>query len=151
VVSPGAKIEWIEKIDRIDRIDRIKLKKMDKSENWLKFKIDLRNRLRAFVLEVVQIVSSLPNTTPARVLGYQLMKSGTSAYANYRAALRAKSKAEFYNKLSLVVEGTDASESFLDLLIESGILKNEKINFLHNESLELIKILASLRKSITEN
>jgi four helix bundle protein len=124
---------------------------MDRSEDWLNFKIDLRNKLRAFVLEVVQVVSSLPNTTPARVLGYQLMKSGTSAYANYRAALRAKSKAEFYNKISLVVEETDASESFLDLLIESGILKNEKVNLLHKDSQELIKILASLRKSITVN
>lgn len=124
---------------------------MDKSEDWLKFKIDLRNRLRTFVLEIIQIVSSLPNTTPSRVLGYQLMKSGTSTYANYRAALRARSKAEFYNKLSIVVEEADASESFLDLLIESGILKNEKVNLLHNESLELIKILASLRKSISEN
>ena len=117
VVGPDAKIE---------KIDRIKFKNMDKSEDWLKFKIDLRNRLRVFVLEVVQIVSSLPDTTSARLLGYQLMKSATSAYANYRATLRAKSKAEFFNKLSVGVEYADASESYSDQLTESGILKMKK-------------------------
>ena len=66
-------------------------------------------------------------------------------YANYRAALRGRSKAEFFSKLSIVVEEADETEMWLDLIISSGLLANDFLKEMHNESLELLKILASMR------
>ncbi len=66
----------------------------------------------------------------------------------YRAALRGRSKAEFFSKLCISVEEADESEMWLDILIESNISKDQKIKILHKESLEILKVLAHLRKTI---
>ncbi len=71
--------------------------------------------------------------------------------ANYRAVLRARSKAELYNKLSIVVEETDVAEMWLELLIESKISNNEDTLKLHSESLELPKILQQYVKNYQSN
>lgn len=70
-------------------------------------------------------------------------------YANYRAALRGRSKAEFFSKLSIVVEEADETEMWLELLITSGIMESDYIKKLPVESLELLKILANMRKNLT--
>lgn len=72
-------------------------------------------------------------------------------YANYRAALRSRSKAEFFSKLSIVVEEADETEMWLDLLITSGILTTETVNQLHQESIELLKILSTMRKKLSQS
>lgn len=90
----------------------------------------------------------LDNGTAGKVINYQLTKSGTSTYANYRAALRRRSKAEFYSKLSITVEEADETELWLDLLISSEIINDANILELHTESLEIVKILASMRKRL---
>lgn len=90
----------------------------------------------------------LPDTTQARVIKYQLTKSGTSMYANFRAAMRGRSKAEFYSKLCISVEEADETEMWHDLLIESPILDNEYIATLHDEALQLVKILATMRSRL---
>ena len=90
----------------------------------------------------------LDNGTAGKVINYQLTKSGTSTYANYRAALRGRSKAEFYSKLSITVEEADETELWLDLLISSEIINDANILELHAESLEIVKILASMRKRL---
>ena len=93
--------------------------------DWIKYKVEIRDRLRAFSLKILELSEMLPNTKRANVINYQITKSGTSSYANYRAALRGRSKAEFFSKLSISVEEGDETEMWLDLIISSKILNND--------------------------
>jgi len=120
---------------------------MDKNE-WLEYKIKIRERLRLFSLNILKLSEMLDKTTRGKVVNYQITKSGTSVYANYRAALRGRSKAEFFSKLSISVEEGDETEMWLDLIISSGILTNNFVNELHKESVEILKILAKMRKNL---
>ncbi|KEO75921.1 four helix bundle protein [Anditalea andensis] len=119
------------------------------NSNWVLYKIEVRDRLRKFALGILALSDKYPKSTRGNVINYQLTKSGTSMYANYRAALRARSKAEFFSKLSIVVEEADETEIWLELLITSGILENENTKDLHLESTELLKILANMRKNLS--
>jgi four helix bundle protein len=119
--------------------------------DWVAYKIQVRERLREFALGVLKLSELLPENARGKVLNYQLTKSGTSMYANYRAALRSRSKAEFFSKLSIVVEEADETEMWLDLLIASKILANEQAIGLYNESLELVKILSAMRKRVEKD
>lgn len=121
------------------------------NEGWLQYKIDIRERLRDFSLAILSLSESIPVNTRGKVINYQITKSGTSMYANYRAALRSRSKAEFFSKLSIVVEEADETEMWLELLLASDILKNETVKAIHAESLELLKILSSMRKKLSNS
>ena len=119
------------------------------NDDWLKYKILIRERLREFVLNILKLSEMLPDTKRSRVLNYQITKSGTSVYANYRAALRGRSKAEFFSKLSISVEESDETEMWLELIFCSEILDNTFIRNLHTESIELLKILSNMRKKLS--
>ena len=121
---------------------------MDNAD-WLSYKIQIRDRLRAFTLELLKLSELMPNSTRGRILNNQLTRSGSSMYANYRAALRARSKKEFFAKLSISVEEADETEMWLDIVIASGLISSEFARILYNESLELLKILASMRKRVS--
>ncbi len=116
--------------------------------DWVKYKIEIRERLRIFALKILELSEQLPKSKRANVINYQITKSGISMYANYRAALRGRSKAEFFSKLSITVEESDETEMWLDLLISSKIFKGEFIEDLHAESIELIKILSTMRSKV---
>jgi four helix bundle protein len=118
------------------------------NNNWVAYKIQLRERLKIFVLQILELSEQIPNSTRGRIINNQLTKSGTSVYANYRASLRARSKAEFFAKLSITVEEADETEMWLNLLIDANISNTEFTKTLHAESLELIKMLASMRKGL---
>ncbi|MBS1749262.1 MAG: four helix bundle protein [Bacteroidetes bacterium] len=118
-------------------------------ENWIKYKIEIRERIRLFALDILKLSEKILFTTGTKVINYQITKSGTSVYANYRAALRGRSKAEFFSKLSISVEEADETEMWLELLISSGIYIDEFAKKLHEESLEILKILSSLRKRLS--
>lgn len=118
------------------------------SNEWLEYKIQVRDRLRKFALNILKLSEMFPNSQRGRIVNNQLTRSGTSVYANYRAALRGRSKREFFSKLSIVVEEADETEMWLDLIIESKIMVNELTIEMYNESLELIKVLASMRKKL---
>ncbi|WP_163324389.1 four helix bundle protein [Draconibacterium mangrovi] len=119
------------------------------NQSWLDYKIQIRDRLKEFALKIIELSEMLPSSERGRVLNKQLIRSGTSVYANYRAALRGRSKAEFFSKLSIVVEEADETEMWLDLIVSSGILTTSFIKDLHKESFELLKILASMRKRLS--
>ncbi|NLU39729.1 MAG: four helix bundle protein [Bacteroidales bacterium] len=112
----------------------------------IEFRENLKIRLRQFVLDLIKLCKSLPKEVDAITLKKQLLRSGSSVYANYRAANRARSKAEFFSKLSIVVEEADETEMWLDLLIHSNISNNSETIKLYNESLEILKIMATIRK-----
>src|SRR5246127_873007 len=94
----------------------------------------LRDRTKAFALRVIRLFRSLPYKTDTQVLGKQLLRCGTSVAANYRAVCRARSKAEFIARMGIVAEEADEAVLWLELLIESGILKSELTEGLLNEA-----------------
>ena len=123
----------------------LKQKIMENNE-WLEYKIQIRERLRIFALQILELSEKFPNSNRGRILNNQITRSGSSMYANYRAALRGRSKAEFFAKLSISVEEADETEMWLDLILTSGIITSSIVKQMHIESLELLKILASMRK-----
>jgi four helix bundle protein len=82
---------------------------------------DMKRRTRRFALEAIKLVESLPKGRTTEVLGKQLVRSGTSVGANYRAACRAKSPADFISKMGTVEEEADESAYWLELLVDSGL------------------------------
>jgi four helix bundle protein len=114
----------------------------------IQFREELKLRLRKFVLDLLKLCQEIPYSKESNIITKQLLRSGSSVYANYRAANRACSKAEFFSKISIVVEEADETEMWLDLLIHSDIHNTPETIRLHNESLEILKIMASARKNI---
>ena len=103
-------------------------------------KQDLKQRTKQFALRVIRLVESLPRNRTAEVIGRQLLRSGTSVGANYRAACRAKSRADFISKMGTVEEEADESLYWMELLIEAGIVKQELLAPLMQEADELLAI-----------
>ncbi|HKH97586.1 MAG TPA: four helix bundle protein [Candidatus Sulfotelmatobacter sp.] len=108
---------------------------------------ELRDRTKAFALRVIRLFRSLPYRTDTQVLGKQLLRCGTSVAANYRAACRARSKAEFIARIAVVAEEADEAVLWLELLIESGIIKSEMTVALLKEAKELAAILTASRET----
>ena len=108
---------------------------------------ELRDRTKAFALRVIRLFRSLPYKTDTQVLGKQLLRCGTSVAANYRAVCRARSKAEFIARLGIAAEEADEAVLWLELLIESGIVKSEMTEELLKEARELAAILTASRQT----
>jgi four helix bundle protein len=108
---------------------------------------DLVKRAKDFALEVIRLSTQLPKTPEARVLGKQIVRSGTSVAANYRAVCRARSRAEFIAKLGTVVEEADETVFWLELLIESGISQDNRATILLREAKELLAIFSASRRT----
>ncbi|MGA2855285.1 MAG: four helix bundle protein [Candidatus Sulfotelmatobacter sp.] len=104
---------------------------------------DLKLRTKEFALRVVRLYRALPPREEARTIGKQLLRSGTSIGANYRAACRARSRAEFVAKLGIVLEEADETVFWLELMQESGILSAQKLTPLTQEARELTAIFVS--------
>ncbi len=81
---------------------------------------EMKKRTKAFALRVVRLVEVLPATRTADVIGKQLLRCGTSVGANYRAACRARSQADFISKMGIVEEEADETIYWIELLVESG-------------------------------
>ena len=105
---------------------------------------DLRARTKEFALRIIRLYTSLPKTTEAQVLGKQVLRSGTSVGAHYHEGSRAKSDADFINKIEGALQELDETAYWLELLVESGIVKAEKLETLIKETDELIAILVTI-------
>ena len=103
-------------------------------------KEEMKRRTKQFALRVIRLVESLPRGRTADVIGGQLLRSGTSVGANYRAACRAKSAADFISKMGTVEEEADESLYWMELLVEAGIVLSEKLDALMKEADELVAI-----------
>ena len=119
---------------------------MENSEK-IAYREMLKGRLRKFSLNLIELSQKTPFNSESKVLMNQLLRSGTSVYANYRASCRARSKAEFFSKLSIVVEEADETEMWLDLVIASKVNDSDLAKELWAESLEILKIMATARKN----
>ena len=104
---------------------------------------DLKARTKEFGLRVIRLVETLPKTRTADVLGRQLLRSGTSVGANYRAACRGRSAAEFQAKLGIVEEEADESAYWIEMLTDAGLVKTSLIEPLLREANELTAIIVS--------
>ena len=104
---------------------------------------DLKKRTKEFALRILKLVDALPKTTAGRALAAQLVRSGTSVAANYRAARRAKSTAHFLSKLGDVEEEADETLLWLELLEESGIAPASRLTALRQEANELVAIIVA--------
>jgi len=109
---------------------------------------DLKVRTKAFALRIIRLYSSLPKTTEAQVIGKQVLRSGTSVGAHYHEAQRAKSDADFINKIEGALQELDETGYWLELLAESGIVAAKKLTALHTETNELIAILVTIAKKV---
>jgi four helix bundle protein len=103
-------------------------------------KEEMQQRTQQFALRVIRLVNSLPKAKTAQVIGHQLLRSATSVGANYRAACRAKSTADFISKMGTVEEEADESLYWMELLVEAGIVKQENLEPLMQEADELAAI-----------
>ena len=108
---------------------------------------ELKQRTKQFALRVMKLVGALPHGSVARTIGNQLVRSSTSVGANYRAACRGRSKAEFVAKLGIVVEEADESAYWLELIIEGQLLAANLIEPLLQEANELTAIMVASRKT----
>jgi len=110
-------------------------------------KKDLIARAKKFALRIIQLVDALPKTTVGYAIGKQIVRSGTSIAANYRSAQRARSKQEFISKLGIVIEETDETLFWLEIIMESGLIGKKRIESLYKESEELLSIFCQIRIS----
>ena len=108
---------------------------------------ELKKRTKQFALRVFRLVEALPKTFAGKASAMQLVRSGSSIGANYRAACRGRSKAEFRAKLGTVIEEADESAYWLELIIEGELLEKTKVEALLNEANELVAIMVASRKS----
>jgi four helix bundle protein len=104
---------------------------------------ELQDRTKRFAVAVVQFCSQVPKTEAARIIGRQLLGAGTSVAANYRAACRARSAADFISKISVVLEETDETLFWLELLVDAGIIEARLVSSLSAECRELLKIFSA--------
>jgi four helix bundle protein len=111
-------------------------------------KPDLKIRTKEFALRIIRLYTSLPKTTEAPVLGKQILRSGTSIGAQYREAQRAKSDADFINKVEGSLQELDETAYWLELLKDSGMYSGEKLNPLLKETDELTAISVSIVKKV---
>ncbi|WP_338875263.1 four helix bundle protein [Spirosoma sp. SC4-14] len=113
----------------------------------IEFVQQMQQRTKDFSLRTIRLFRALPKTDEAKIIGKQLLRSATSVGANYRAVCRARSQAEYFAKLSIVVEEADESLFWMELLTEAEIVRLEKLNNLMNEASELLAIFSSARKN----
>lgn len=108
---------------------------------------DLAARTKAFALRILKLADSMPRTLTAEILARQIARSGTSTATNYRAAQRARSKAEFISKLSIVHEEADETCLWIELIEESGMVTSKKLAALKTEANELTAIFVTSLKT----
>ena len=103
----------------------------------------LKQRTKDFSKQVINLCRLLPDSREGRLIGNQIFRSGTSVGANYRAACRARSKADFIAKLGIVLEEADETLFWLEILTETGIMEKQNLEPLSRETNELISIFVA--------
>lgn len=114
-------------------------------------KDELKKRTKQFALRIIKLVESLPNSKAGYAIGNQIIRSGTSVAANYRAACRARSPKEFIAKMGIVEEESDETLFWLEIVGESGLIPQEKLVELIKEADELTAIFTASGKTAKLN
>ena len=111
----------------------------------------LKKCTRNFAVRIVRLFRASPNCSEARVVGQQLLRSGTSVAANYRAACKARSPADFISKLGIVEEEADETVFWLEFLVDTGMVRRERMLNLTDEARQLTAIFAASRLTAKGN
>ena len=114
-------------------------------------KMELKKRTKLFALRVIKLVDALPNSAVGRVIGSQLLRSSTSVGANYRAACRGRSTAEFISKMGIVEEEVDESAWWLELIIDAELMPAHHVQALWKEADELTAIFTAAGRTAKQN
>ena len=109
---------------------------------------EMKQRTKKLALRFIRLVQSLASDRVSDVLGKQLLRSGTSIGANYRSACRAKSRADFTNKLKIVEEEADESLYWMELLSEGGLVTPSKLSNLYSDTNEILSIITAAIRTI---
>jgi four helix bundle protein len=112
---------------------------------------ELKQRTKKFGLRVIKVVEALPRNKTSNVIGNQVLRSATSIGANYRAACRGKSKADFAAKISIALEEADETLYWLEMIVEAGLISKNLLESLMIEANELVSILAASNKTARQN
>ena len=115
-------------------------------ENNKEFAKQLEKRTKKFSVRIIRLSTKLPNTPEARVVRYQMTKAGTSVGANYREANRARSKADFRNKIDICETEASETQYWLEMIMELGWLTREDLKWEYEECSELLAIFTSIGK-----
>jgi four helix bundle protein len=114
------------------------------------FNEQFRLRSRSFAMGICRLVEELPKNQSLYYLKGQIIRSGTSVAANFRAACRARSSQEYYSKLCIVVEECDETLFWLEFIEETFYLQNEKFKILQKEASELLAVFSSTKRTLKE-
>lgn len=107
---------------------------------------DLLERTKQFALRIITVFRALPRDTATRVLGQQLLRSGTSVGAQYREAQRAKSDADFISKIEGASQELEETRYWLELLAEAGLIPSARLAPLHDEATQLLAIFVTIAR-----
>ncbi|MBR5676544.1 MAG: four helix bundle protein [Paludibacteraceae bacterium] len=102
---------------------------------------ELKERFRKFSIKIIKLVNIMPNNIAGNAIAKQIVRSGTSPAANYRAACLAKSNRDFLNKLKMVEEEIDETAHWLSVIIDAELLPSSQVEALYEECVELRKIV----------
>jgi len=127
----------------------VRLREKNNMQNDFNNKYCARTKL--FTVQLIRTLDLGQAREATRIIIRQLLRSGTSIAANFRAASRARSKAEYYSKLCIVVEECDETLFWLEIMLEAALLPKDKLLPLQKESTELLKIFSSTRKTLRQN
>src|ERR1700712_4537245 len=122
---------------------------MTETNQRIEFAEAFKTRTKKFVVDNIIFYRTLPKTEEAKIIGRQLLRSSSSVGANYRAACRFRSKAEFHSKLSTVVEETDESAFWMEVLIDAEVVAKSELNYLLDEANQILKITSASRKTVS--
>jgi len=103
----------------------------------------LKERFKQFSLRIIKMVDSMPNTISGNAIARQIIRSGTSPAANYRAACYGKSDKDFLNKLKMVEEELDETIHWIEIIMDSNMIEPDRVMDLKKEAVELLKIIIS--------
>jgi len=108
----------------------------------------LKDRTKKFSMDIIMFYPLIEKSEPGKIIGRQLIRSATSTAANYRSACVGRSGREFFAKMSIVVEEADETLFWLELLKETKLAQEEKLKYLMNESLEILKIMSKAKSTM---
>ena len=117
-------------------------------KNNKEFSKKLEQRTRKFAVKIIRLSTTLPNTAEGIVIRNQITKSGTSIGANYRGANRARSKADFKNRIKICESEASETQYWLEVIVEAKWLSRKKVESEYDEFSELLAIFASIGKNI---
>jgi four helix bundle protein len=112
---------------------------------------DFRERTFQFGIRCVRLVESLPKSMSAQTIGRQLLRAGTSVGANYRAAVRGRSRGDFVSRMGIVEEECDEALYWIDVLVEVGVASSKRVEQLRTEANEIVAITVSSIKTARKN